>query len=208
MNRAELRERVRVLSGVLMDTLMSDPEADAFVNQAYLTVCGLAEWSFLYGTQGHLAAETVPALGRVQDVLHDGRTLQRRSLVDLDRFPPSRRQGAPWAWAPQGDSEVRIFPAPTAGTVTVRGWTTPAPLASDTDEPVFAVEFHDVVAYEAAASVLEAEGDDSGRTERYRGEVQSFLDRMARRYLPDGGQVAYPPIELRTSGDAGEEVPE
>lgn len=212
MNRADLRARLRTLSGVLMDTLMSDGEADAFLNAAYLSLCGVAEWAFLYVEEDATAsAGTNPlpgGIGRVQDVLladgGDRRLLQRRSTHELARYPAHRDDGAPWAWAAVGDDGFRLFPGPQESTpVEVRGWIDPTPLEDDTAEPEFSPQFHDVVAYEAAALVLESEGDDSGRSERYRGEVQGYLDRMARRYLPDGGQVAYPPLEVRLSDEPG-----
>ena len=209
MDRSELRERLRTLSGVLMDTLLTDQEADAFLNEAYLALCGLAEWSFLYDEVATSASSDTTglpgSLGRVQAVLAGGRALQRRDTLELARYPQSRQTGEPWAWAPVGDDAIRVFPTPEEPTeVEVRGWIDVAPMASDAAEPLFASEFHAAVAYEAAANVLESEGDDSGRSERYRGEVMAYLDRMARRYLPDGGQVSYPPAPTRVRGE-GEE---
>lgn len=213
MNRSELRARLRTLSGVLMDTLLTDVEANSYLNEAYLAICSLAEWSFSYteASVPTVAGQGVYALPagveRVQDVLVGQVALQRRTVVDLDRYPTFRRTRAPWAWAPLGDTDVRVFPPPASAgsTVTVRGWASPALLSADTSVPVFEDEFHPVIAYEAAANVLEAEGDDSGRSVVYRGEVGAYLDRMARRYLPDGGQVAYPNAEQRVEAPEGDE---
>lgn len=213
MNRNQLRERLRNLSGVLMDTLLEDDQAHAYLNEAYFNICSLAEWSFLFSEQNVTTSSDTfgapGAIGRIQDVVlndlaSDRRLLRRVPLSDLARYPRHRDDGFPWAWANVGATQVRVFPSPsTLTSFTVRGWIDVQPMTSGTSTPTFAAEFHAVVAYEAAANVLEAEGDDSGRSAAYRGEVQAYLARMARRYLPEGGQVAYPP-----SADGQVETPE
>lgn len=201
MDRLQLRERMRLLSGVLMDTLLEDDQAEAYLNEAYFSICSLAEWSFLYAEEVvSTSSADIPLpgdIGRVQavslsDSAADRNLLRRVNLLDIARYPKHRNDGLPWAWAMKGDDSVRIFPEPDAELdIEVRGWIDVPELAADADEPVFHSEFHAVVAYEAAANVLEAEGDDSGRSRDYRGEVQSYLGRMSRRYLPEGGQVVY-----------------
>lgn len=200
MNLEQLRARVRSLTGVLMPTLVSDTDMDGYVNEGYQGILGAANWRFLYGegdlvTVASQAVYDLPtAVDRAETVaVPTGGKLRRRALDELDREPAHRRSGTTWAWAPQADGKVELFPVPAAiETYKVRGWTSLPDLTAG-QSPVFASEYHTAVAYEAAAIVLEREGDDSGRSEQYREEVARVLARMGLRYLPDGGEIAYPP---------------
>lgn len=200
MNLEQLGTRVRSLTGVLMPTILSDTDLHGYVNEGYHGVVGAANWRFLYhegdiATTGGTAVYNLPSgVDRAETVaVPSGGKLRRRSLDELDREPSHRRDGTTWAWAPQADGKIELFPTPTAAnTYRVRGWTSVSDLAAG-QSPVFASEFHTAVAYEAAAIVLEREGDDSGRSGEFREEVARVLARMGLRYLPDGGEIAYPP---------------
>ncbi len=199
-----MRTRVRKLTGVVMETLLTTPQLDLIINEAYLHICNLAEWTFLHAEEAlpMVAGQTVYALpGAVKlprsvDVTAPAadRTLLRpRPLEAFDRYPAREATaGVPWGWAVRSDTEIEVFPPPVADVVLrVRGWKDVVPLAQTADVPVFAEEYHPIVSYDAAARVLAEEGDDSGRSVRYRAEVVSFLLRMGDRYgLPESQKAA------------------
>lgn len=201
MDLNAIRTRVRKLTGVVMETLLTPTELDLIINEAYLHVCSLAEWTFLYADAAlpMVVGQTTYALpgdvATARSVSVTAPTASRallrpRTLEDLDRFPQWEAEataGIPWAWAIRSDTQIDVFPAPDSATTAllVRGWKEVAPLALDADEPVFAAEFHPVVSLDAAARVLAEEGA-APRSARYRNEVVSYLLRMGQRYsLPD-----------------------
>lgn len=205
MDLNAIRARVRKLTGVRMEQLLSPSELDQIINEAYLHVCALGDWSFLYadgtvdtasGTKTYQLPSAVEAVRSVAITSSgDEKRLWRRTLEDFDRYPQWEAEvtsGVPWAWAVRTDTSFDVFPTPDgAYTLTVRGWADVSPLSADTDEPLFDDEFHPVVSLDAAARVLAEEGDDSGRDSRYRREVLSYLLRMGRKYdLPQQAEAA------------------
>lgn len=203
MDRSAIRSRVRHLTGINMVELLSDVEANDYINEAYQDIVSLAEWSFLYaeGTVGTTASTsdyTLPAsIVRAQDVriatAANRQLLVPRTLTDMARYVPDEAaNGRPWAWAPKADASFRVFPTPDAVyTLTVTGWKSVADLTADTSSPVFASQFHPVVAYAASWAILTREGDDSQRSDHYVTRVNWYLARMARQYLPG---VEHPPV--------------
>jgi hypothetical protein len=93
-------------------------------------------------------------------------------------------EGEPRLYARVEDRAIRLWPTPKdAVTLTIRGQVEFEPLETEQDEPVFAEQFHPVVAYRAAARVLAEEGDDSGRSESYQLDAGSYLQRMQDYYM-------------------------
>lgn len=215
MDLVALRSRVRSLANVLIEEVLPEADLDLYINEAYQGLCVSAPWSFRYAeeTLATVAGQELYALpGSLVEVSwvsspDDGprRLLRRRRADQLERFPDHRAdQAVPWGWANAGDGQLRLFPAPDAVySLTVAGWTVPAALSAGTDEPVFADEFHPVVAYEAARQVLQREAADDSRAERFLAQVGWWVSRMATRYLPDGESVAWPPeLTMAGGGDA------
>lgn len=204
MDRSELRSRLRELSGHHMVELLTDAEANLFLQEAHQSLLALAPWSFLQDEANATVAAgateaTVPAgVQEVREVFLTGanrRRLRRRTIEQLDAQPTFRATGIPWGWAPAEDGTIRVFPAPTTQlSVTIVGWPdSPPTLGTDGSQPPYDARYHEVVAYEAARNLLVREGDDSGRAQRYEHMVAWIVSTMARRYLPDGEQPIYPP---------------
>lgn len=205
MDLDALRARVRKLSGVEMESLLSPTELDQIINEAYLHMASLADWTFLYADEeksldvGDRVLDlpdpvaTPHSVAVVEPASHR-RLLRRRRIEDFDRYPEweaEATEGVPWAWSVRTDDTIEVFPENDDNdtVVKVRGWKRVDPLESDDDEPIFDSEFHPVVSLDAAARVLYEEGDDSGRSARYRAEVISYLMRMGRRYLVEDTEL-------------------
>lgn len=202
MNLAALRSRVRKLSGILLTELLSDTELDQVVNESYRHITTLADWSFVEAKQDLSTAVGVsvytlgPPVATPRSVSYKSGALRGllrlRSSEELDRYPAHESaDAAPWAWAVETDQAIRLHPTPDAiYALRVRGIERVNALSADTDLPAFSEEYHPVIALDTAARVLEEEGDDSGRADRYRAEAVSYLLRMGRRYLVGDEDVA------------------
>ena len=51
MNLSALRDRARALSGIRLQTLRSDEQVDAVINESYQEIIGLSQWPFLRASQ-------------------------------------------------------------------------------------------------------------------------------------------------------------
>lgn len=221
MDLNAIRARVRKLSGVEMESLLTPSELDQIINEAYTHVCSLAPWTFLKAE-----AETTVAIGvrivplpdpvklplsvaMLSPSANRGLLRQRRSEA-FDRYPEWEAEptdGIPWAYAIRTDTDLEVFPTPDSEvTLRVRGWIDVAELVNDTDTPIFAEQYHPVVSLDAAQRVLYEEGDDSGRSSRYREEALTYLLRMGRRYLLDDQEEAARAYAAAGGSDA--QVPE
>lgn len=205
MDLNALRTRVRKLTGVQMETLLTPAELDQIINEAYLHIASLADWTFTQdqvettiGTGDNTFAFpdpiTLPFSAAVTSPSDRQGVLRPRRQEDFDRYPQWEAEatsGIPWAWAIRDNTTAEVFPAADQSvTLRVRGWVDVSELAADTDEPVFASQFHPVVSLDAARRVLTEEGDDSGRSQRYQAEATTFLMQMGRRYLLDDTDAA------------------
>jgi hypothetical protein len=190
----DLRSRARRLAGVDMVELWSDAQIDEAVNEAYHEILEVERWDFLDLTQtfdtveGDAAYELPVALARVGQmriVTGDGRgDLRPRQWHAKDELDlgDSDRTDTPTEYVLRSPRAVELFPTPDAVyTVTVDGRRIVADLAAG-QEPVFDQQFHPAVAYLAAIGVLDEEGDDSLRSERYAARVDSYVERMREHY--------------------------
>lgn len=214
---ADLRAQVRSLTDMRQTTLVPDEDVTAFLNEAYREFLGSREWPFLESIRtlsvpagSHTAALAVGDADRVLEVTWtDGKvsvplsplTAQQAAAADITG---TGRTGTPhWYRAPQlgRAGALELFPTPTAaGTVLVTVSAQPADLAADTDTPVFAAEFHAVLAYGAACLLLSREGDDSGRTSTFAGQAGAITKRAAKRYMPAADRS---PLVIGGRRDAG-----
>lgn len=198
MNKADLRERTRVISGFEMAATRSDPEIDDVNNDAYLAVCDLEEWPFKLGSDTFntvsgtavydLDSELTVAIEHPRTVTLEETgehpvPLEQVTQRYVDRAVDSDSTDEPRVYARQGESKIVLAPTPGAVyTVQVRGWLSVSSLSDDTDAPVFKDRFHPMVSYFAAATLLDEEGrfEEAQRLER-RGS--QFLNRMRDNYL-------------------------
>lgn len=196
MDLEELRTMTRRLSGVEMAALRSDDEVDEDINRSYRDLATRQPWPWSYtsvvavltaGTDTVTRPSSIPSIDTIAvDEPNYRRLLGEITLADMDRYPSHRaQQGEPWAWARLTDDEVKIFPTPDANyTLTMRGQKYLVPLTSNTDVPVFDEFFHPILAYSAAAYVMEEESEDDTWVNRYRARIAEYEDRMMRFYLP------------------------
>lgn len=189
MNLEALRSRVRKLSGVQMTTLLSNADLDTIINEAYDTIMDLEDWSFLETTYsfatvaGTATHDLQTPLRHIDTIeLDDGTVLQPRTAESLDREDPDPEQGEPKFYVHRDHDTIELWPTPDdAYTLHVRGWKTWDALAVGLS-PTFDEVYHPAVAYLAAVAVLEEEGDDSGRSDDYRGKAVDLVSRMRHRY--------------------------
>jgi hypothetical protein len=194
MNLQELAERARSLSGIRLQSVRSDEQVEQVVNESYQEILGLQPWPFLRGDASvglNAAADTFTlpdAFKYVTSVVltmdGDPKRLQQTTLDVLDDYDDE--PGEPSLYARVTDRDLRVWPAPRlSAQVSVRGQLNIAPLSGNS-QPVFAEQFHPVLAYRAATRMLVEEGDDSGRSESYQLEAAGYLSRMEKFYLASG----------------------
>jgi hypothetical protein len=191
---AGYRARVRRLTGLRLESLLTDADLDATVNETYAELAGMYPWPQFHFedsepvTAGD-ARVTLPAAVRsLSSVVLDGERLRQTTRDELDRLDDE--DGLPFAYAMVSERELVLYPTPDEdGTLELRGQRIANRLQHDKDVPLFEVEFHPVIAWVAAARLLAEEGDDSGRREAYASEAAELLGRMRERYLTsdDGG---------------------
>lgn len=193
MNLSALRDRARALSGIRLQTLRSDEQVDAVINEAYQEVINLSQWPFLRSSQqvnvtsGVNSFETPTGFSEVTSISYtndggDSVRLQSTTVDEIDRLRDEDGP-EPMLYARVDDREFVIWPTPNLNlTFTVRGKEKVASLTADSDTPVFDEQFHPVLAYRAASRMLAEEGDDSGRAEFYQQEANVFFARMQQFY--------------------------
>lgn len=193
MNLSALRERARALSGIRLQTLRSDEQVDAVINEAYQEVINLSQWPFLRSSQqvnvtsGVNSFETPTGFSEVTSISYtndggDSVRLQSTTVDEIDRLRDEDGP-EPMLYARVDDREFVIWPTPNLNlTFTVRGKEKVTSLTADSDTPVFDEQFHPVLAYRAASRMLAEEGDDSGRAEFYQQEANVFFARMQQFY--------------------------
>lgn len=191
MNLTALRDRVRTLSGIRLDSIRSDSDIDQLVNESYQEVLGLFAWPFLRGEANATVAagknefSTPSAFRYITALLVNDKRLKQTTLDEMDNLEDS--EGDPELYARVDDRKIRIWPTPNAqSAVHIRGQIEFYPLDQFDDTPVFAEQFHPVIAYRAAARLLAEEGDDSGRSEAYQLDAGGYLNRMQDYYMSSG----------------------
>jgi hypothetical protein len=193
MNLGALRDRARALSGIRLQTIRSDEQIDASINEAYQEVVNLSQWPFLRASeQVSLPAETnsfetPTGFSEVMSVSYTSNSgdtirLQPTSVDEIDRLRDEESE-EPFLYARVTDREFVIWPtAKNAISLLIRGKSVVEPLVSDSDVPVFDQQFHPMISYRAASRMLAEEGDDSGRSDFYQQEANVFFARMQQFY--------------------------
>lgn len=190
MNLQDLVERARSLSGIRLQSIRSDEQIEDLLNESYEEIIGLHPWPFLRG-ESNVAVSAAQqdfqlpqAFRYLSAVVTAGQRLRQTTLDELDSLGPE--DGEPHLYARTDERTIRLYPSPKEPiAVLVRGQLEFERLRPRT-EPVFAPQFHPVVAYRAAARLLAEEGDDSGRTQAYQLDAAGYLRRMEEYYLGTG----------------------
>lgn len=193
MKLSELRERVRNLTGIRLQGLRSDSQIDAVINESYEEIVNMLQWPFLRDEQtvtvasGQASFEMPSVFSEVQSITYSSDTntqarMMQTTLDELDFLQDD--SGDPAYYARIDDRNFKIWPKPTSQVVlTVRGKKSVERLDSWNDEPVFAEQFHPIIAYRSASRILAEEGDDSGRSEFYQLEANNYFGRMQQFYM-------------------------
>lgn len=190
MTLQDLVERTRSLSGIRLQSIRSDEQIEELINEAYEEVLGTHPWPFLRGTStiavnsNEYDAQLPETFRYISGVICEEVRLKQTTLDELDRLGPE--DGDPQFYARVNDRTLRLYPAPENPVVlTVRGQLGFEQLKGNA-QPIFADQFHPVLAYRAANRLLAEEGDDSGRSESYRADAAGYLRRMEEYYLGTG----------------------
>lgn len=194
MNLSTLRGRVRALSGIRLQDIRSDEQIDTVVNECYQEVIESTNWPFLRsedtltvsaGTEefntpsGYSEVNSVSYADQIGNNVRVAQTtLDEIDLIDQDE------EGDPVYYARVNEDTFRLWPVPAVTiTLTIRGKEVVPELSADSDEPVFAEQFHPLISYRAASRILAEEGDDSGRSQFYQNEANNFFARMLQFYM-------------------------
>lgn len=198
MNLGALRDRARSLSGIRLQSLRSDEQIDAVINESYQEVIELSQWPFLMAIEtatlsaGAEEFSTPTAFSEVASVTYESDfqkvTKMRQTTIDeLEELDD--QAGDPVYFARLNESDFRVWPVPeTAFTLNIRGKLLVPNLVRDSDVPIFAEPFHPILAYRAAVKMLQEEGDDSGRAQFYQQEAGNFYSRMQQFYNKSGNK--------------------
>lgn len=217
MNLRELRARVEELVGLADAHDGTDPgEIDGLLNEAYHEVAGLYDWTWLRQDQTVAVVDgtttydlTAPVVYAEQVRLSTGGTLEPMSGYELDAIHDEDRRpdGKPARYCWRDPDTLEVYPTPDgAYTLTVRGIVTVTSLSAESDEPIFAEEFHPALAYMAAASLTNAV--DKEQSGRHGARADAIVQRMWRRYQVDhdrtpmvmGGRRTHRALERRLNG--------
>jgi hypothetical protein len=194
MNLQELVDRARALSGIRLQSVRSDEQVEQVVNESYQEILGLQPWPFLRGganlnlpagEQTFALPQTFRTLTSVLFTMASDTVRLKQTTVDvLDEY--EQDPGETTFYARETDRVVRVWPPPrNDATVEVKGQLE-YDLLGGSRTPVFAEQFHPILAYRAATRMLVEEGDDSGRSESYQLEAGGYLQRMEKYYLASG----------------------
>lgn len=230
MNLAELRWRTRELVGPIADTELetSPDDLDLLLNASERNLLGQRPWRFL---ESELAVTTVagqatytltpPAGSEVRRVrgvaLTVGgtvRLLRPRPAFALDQRADADDRDEPREYVLTPAGALTLVPTPDAAySLTVRATLTSARMSADADVPALPEDFHELLAYSAAARVLRrrrADGD-VGRADDLDAFASAEVDRLIREDLGDhdrtpmqmGGRRAWRGVWPRHGFDQG-----
>jgi hypothetical protein len=197
VNLNALRDRARSLSGIRLPTLRSDEQIDEVINESYQEVIGLSVWPFVVSSE----VVTVPANAEefstpsgfteissvfYKDNFGKATKMRQTSLDELEELDD--QGGEPVYFARINDTDFSIWPVPESSIdITVRGKLS-VPRLREGDSPIFAEQFHPILAYRAAVKMLQEEGDDSGRADFYQSEANTYYARMQQFYNKSGNK--------------------
>lgn len=195
MNKAQLRQRTRQLSGAELDGLRSDEEVDLLVEEAYMQVGSLLPWRWREVT---VILETVdgepeydlpagvdePRGFTVLNARGHNMPVALKEVPVRDLLTRIRRddEHLPRFYARFGDRRIRFGPVPDSDyDIEVYGLAPLQGLENDTDTPEWDARFHAPVAYMASSVLLDEEGQEELALHR-RGRAEELLTEMIEHY--------------------------
>ena len=143
MTFAELRAEFRHRGYDHIETA----RVNLWLNQAYLELCEERNWPFVEATNSAVMPQTITDLRQVLSVADttNGNVLKwadRRDVVARD--PDLSETGTADTWFFDG-AVIRVHPANTTATHSVRYLKVPAELSADADAPVVPARFQDLI---------------------------------------------------------------
>ena len=196
MNLSELRWKVQQLTGIVNSDTTPPEYYNEIINDVYLDLCDAEDWPFrnvrdsFTTNQGDNEYAVPGNVERVRGVVYESDsgpiTLDPVSPLYIDALisgTDSDYYDEPVFYAMPDTDTLYLAPTPDDSyTIAVRGWRNITALSSDTDEPVFAERYHQVITYRAAALILDERGQpDASQAMDSRGS--RFLHRMRRDLL-------------------------
>lgn len=184
MNLAEIEWRTSDLVGKSAAEVVTDPpDLRRAVNVAYAEILDVSDWSFLradytFDTVAGTAEHTLTVPMENVDTLEieDGPLLHRYAGWNIDDGDPSA--GEPTAYVLRDPDTIELFPTPDSTyTIRVRGYIAQDELDADADVPLFKADYHEAIAYLAAATIL-ADNGEADQAARHEGRVARFVERM------------------------------
>ncbi len=192
---SELVTIVRTLTEKTATDIYADADFIKQINRVNGEIWRRARWPWTYATttitlvadtstyalpSGSRWVDTVRELDSTRNVLLRGRS------DEPDDWPT--RSGTPYEYrvsynGTSGLNELVVWPTPAvAGSLKVSYVKAPTTLTSS-DTPAFPAEFHDALAFGAAARILTEEVDISGRIQQYQAEYQALVEDMRKNSL-------------------------
>lgn len=199
---ANFRSRVRELTGIRSPGVLTDTEIDAFVNEASFAVLASRDWPFLIETANVVvdtgdSSATFTSLSatahRVVDVY--AQTGNSRAFQLFERAEslipePFTARPSEFYWNP-GTATMDLYPNVSGEWVlTGRFVIEPSALVVDSDVSPIPERFAACVPFLAAARILEREGDQSERAERFEARAWELVGDMVRVLLTSSRRTA------------------
>lgn len=194
MNRGEIRDLVRDLTGIESSDVVSDTLINLWINESYNEIARERDWDWLEitatgslpaavndvhtitlanGTRRVISAYLVSSAGYVRELI-EVPELDHVMQYDDSRYP---KYDVTFAGV------VSIAPEqPVGETYKIRYTRTSVDLTADNQSPVFDGQFHAALAYRAAVKVLSFVSDDTNRTDSYVREYGILMDGMVSIY--------------------------
>jgi hypothetical protein len=148
---------------------LSDTRCNSFLNEAYHSVCEWngTPWPFLETTTTGTAPLTISDLREIVYVTNTSlnEVLEPEDIRNLNDWNPGLTlTGTPVRYYLDGTTTLKVWPASTSASLSVRYLKVPTDLSSDSDSPVIPARFHplvvdmaEVLAYQDASDFQEAE---------------------------------------------------
>ena len=186
MTLTDIRNYVRDLVGIYSTDVVSNTLIDRWINEAYNELANIRDWDWLeHGVSGVLpaAVDGVHQLSLwngtkrvISALLIDNEAVIEMHQVDtLDGVEP--RENHP-RYDVSYTGVFRIAPEQPSDTEYRIRYTLANVELGANDSPVFAAQFHAILAYRAAMKVLMFVSDDTQRAQAYSTEYGSLLDGM------------------------------
>jgi hypothetical protein len=163
---------------------LADGRRTRLINEAYHDLCERFPWPFLETTTTGTAPLTISDLRQVLycvDTTNERelRSMDVRSIVDWN--PIVTETGTPELFWLDGLSTLKVFPANTSVSLSVRYLKVPTDLSSDSDTPVLPARYHMLIVDLAQARALAEGPNPSGSNLARMGAVEQLVERKVLR---------------------------